>query len=567
MTPRRAGALIALGWLIYGLPQVAHHGLAIDSPSLFYAGDRTYFWLTHPGHPEALDFTYPAPEPAGFQSAFFPFPDKNDPFHYPVFAGLVAAFTAQIAAVFGVPPVPGHHLGLVLLHAIGLYGFTLLACRLLGLRSGLLAGVGLLLFPDAIGQAFNNAKDWPCVDFYACAMLAAAEAFLMRRAQSAVLAGVFGGIALSCKLNGAFAMASVGGLAAYALWKRSRAAKRLDLSAARELAITYAIASGLFFVLWPYLYHGPITGWPQHVIDYLQWYLAYGRSPRATWTDFPLRSLLFTTAPLLLACALVGTVVGLRAGAERRELTVFLGAWVALPILRTLIPHSNFYDGNRHFMEYIPALCAIGGLGAEWLGLELTARLAPKLPEVWVRRGCWAIYTLSLALPVLQYRPFEATYFNFLVGGLGGAQSRALYDMPAPHDLRVRGTEGDYWYGNLGDGLPHLQALLGVDAGASQGVYFCGPAPQQVVMSWPEGRRRLRQSLQPGDLAYVSPREVFCGIGLARLLESQRPILYRAERGGGLIYEILGPVDGQAHVPSTSPSLYEADRTNFGSLR
>src|SRR5271168_2868849 len=109
-----SGALISLLWMAYAVPQVSHHGLAIDSPSLFYAGDRTLFWISHPGHPEALDFNFPAPEPEGFHSAFFPFPDKNDPLHYPVFAGLVAAIVAQVTATFGVDPVDGHHLGLVL---------------------------------------------------------------------------------------------------------------------------------------------------------------------------------------------------------------------------------------------------------------------------------------------------------------------------------------------------------------------------------------------------------------------------------------------------------------------
>jgi hypothetical protein len=174
--------------------------------------------------------------------------------------------------------------------------------------------------------------------------------------------------------------------------------------------------------------------------------------------------------------------------------------------------------------------------------------------------GGTAILLGGWTLPVAAYRPFEGTYFNFLIGGLGGAQSRALYDMPPPHDARVRGTEGDYWYGNLGDGLPRLRALLG----AGQGFGTCGPAPQQYQMQWPEGFHLLNRDPGPSDLIYVSPREVFCGIGFVRNLESQRPVLYRAERGGGLVYEILGPNDGKPHPVVTAPSLYEANRLNWG---
>lgn len=556
-----AGALLALLWVVFAIPELSHHGLAIDSPSLFYAGDRTLFWLEHPGHPEALDFTYPAPEPAGFHSAFFPFPDKNDPRHYPVFAGLVAAASAQATAHFGFSPIDGHHLGLVLLHAVGLVCFTVLAFRVFGARVGLLASAFLLCFPAAVGQAFNNAKDWPCADFYACALLASIEALVVRRPGAARTAGLFAGVALSCKLNGVFALACIGLLGLVALWQRSRAKGALDLSAARDLALIFALAGCVFFVLWPYLYHGPISGWPGHVEDYLQWYLAYGRSPRASWTDYPLRSLMFATPPLVLLCALASAPVIARARGAQLTTLLFVLGWIAVPILRTAVPHSNFYDGNRHFLEYIPGLCVLAAVGADWARAQISARLPAAAAEAG-RLVLAFVFVLLLALPLSLYRPFEGTYFNFLIGGLGGAQSRALFDVPAPHDARVKGTEGDYWYGNLGDGLPHLKALLA----PGQGVALCGPAPQQLQLSWPEGAPLLRQHATDADVLYVSPREVFCGLGLVRLLEAARPVLYRAERGGGLVYEILGAADGTAHPVLTAPSAYEADRRNFGTV-
>ena len=576
LSPQRAALLFAGLWMLYAVPQVKHHGLAIDSPSLFYAGDRTLFWLQHPGHPEALDFNFPAPEPAGFHSAFFPFPDKNDPLHYPVFAGLIAAFVAQITGAFGVDPVDGHHLGLVLLHAIGLFWFTLLAGRVFGRRAALYAGAMLLCFPEAIGQAFNNAKDWPCADFYGCAMLSALEAFLWRRRGTTRTAGIFAGLALSCKLNGVFALVCIGGLGAYVFWEHTRAMRRPDFSTLRDLAKIYLIAGLVFFLLWPYLYHGPMSGWLAHLEGYLQWYLAYGKSPRDTWTDYPFRSLIFATPPIVLLCALAGMFGGLKAQANERTAFWFVVVWIAFPILRSVEPHSNFYDGNRHFLEYIPGLCLLAGLGVDWLLARIADFSAqrPALTGRALRLGLAAILLAAFILPVATYRPFEETYFNLMIGGLGGAQSRALFDMPLPHDTRVRGTEGDYWYGNLGDGLPHLRELLGPDqaggeggsSAGTRGFATCGPAPQQYQMQWLEGFHLLPPQPSDQDLLYVSPREVFCGLGLVRALEGRRPILFRAERGGGLIYEILGPDDGKQHTVVTPPSLYEADRLNWGHL-
>ena len=45
-----------------------NYGVTIDSPSLFYAGDRTLFWIRHPHVPGALNFR--GPEPRGFETHF-----------------------------------------------------------------------------------------------------------------------------------------------------------------------------------------------------------------------------------------------------------------------------------------------------------------------------------------------------------------------------------------------------------------------------------------------------------------------------------------------------------------
>ncbi|HUB07196.1 MAG TPA: hypothetical protein VMB50_09345, partial [Myxococcales bacterium] len=85
-------ALIALAWLVYGVATVSEHGMTLDETSIFYAGDRTLFFLTHPGVPGALDFVANH-EPTGFTSRFARFPDFADPWHYPVLPGLIMAVT------------------------------------------------------------------------------------------------------------------------------------------------------------------------------------------------------------------------------------------------------------------------------------------------------------------------------------------------------------------------------------------------------------------------------------------------------------------------------------------
>src|SRR5678816_155605 len=113
---RYAPHLVALAYLLLALPLLPQHGVTYDAPALYYAGDRTLFFLTHPRVPGALDFAS-RPEPPGFRSFFSRDDEWADPMRYPVLPGLVAAIvSAVVHDVFGLlDPAAAHHLGLVLL--------------------------------------------------------------------------------------------------------------------------------------------------------------------------------------------------------------------------------------------------------------------------------------------------------------------------------------------------------------------------------------------------------------------------------------------------------------------
>src|SRR5580704_4673890 len=85
LTPHRIALVIALFWTAFAALTLSSFGLTSDSPSLFYAGDRHLFWLFHLDTPGALNFLLP--DPPGFHTSFFRFPEQNDPLHYPVFPG------------------------------------------------------------------------------------------------------------------------------------------------------------------------------------------------------------------------------------------------------------------------------------------------------------------------------------------------------------------------------------------------------------------------------------------------------------------------------------------------
>jgi len=563
---RYAPQLVAVAYLLLALPLLRQHGVTYDAPALYYAGDRTLFFLTHPRVPEALNFAL-RPEPAGFHSFFSRDDEWQDPMRYPVLPALVAAAVSAVAhdALGLLDPAAAHHLGLVLLQALALGLFAHYAMRFLGFQAGLFASVALLLFPSAFGHAFNNPKDWPCAMFYGLAVLAAGEGLVSGRARDILVAGVFAGVSLAAKLNGVFVLVTLG-LWLPIVWltrlRRSAPAEKYRLMAAL-LAAPY-LAGAVFLVSWPWIWDAPPAGMVERLSRYLGFMAAYGVSPRSSWTWHPLKCLLYMTPPAVLLSSFVALIAWVRrrdrdAGAR----VVLLVIWVAFPYLRSIAPHSNFYDANRHFIEYVPGLCALAGWGfaqlldvVQGLARRGSAPLRTETGQRALRVALVGAAALSMLVPLLRYAPFETAYFNVFTGGLGGAQARALFRMPPPTDPRSDGTEGDYWYQSMRVAF----AELGRRVQAPTTVALCDAPPvlgqanltgqpfRLVRFNTPEGRA--------APVVWVSPRERACGWRLVRALESERPVLLRVERGGGLIYELLGPRSDHPLEPVSSANAY-----------
>jgi hypothetical protein len=551
-TPFAASVSIAALAVLYGLVGLRFHGVTSDSPSLFYAGDRTLYWLSDRDVPGALDFL--GPDPPAFHSDFHRDPEFEDPMHYPVFPGLAAAVTSRIFhdRLGWVDAIDGHHLALILLHAFALFVECLLLTRLVGQRAAVAATLALALFPSAVGQAFNNAKDWPCAQFYACAILAVAIGIIEQRGRWLLMAGVFTGLALASKLNGVFVFVTI------LLWTPFAYVfhyyRQRDVPAtvvAGYLSGPY-VAGGVFLLLWPWLYQGLLPDWWAHISEYVRFMVTIGRGTRQTWTDFPLRPLIFMTPPLVLACASVYLALGWRHSRRRAGLWSLFCLWLAVPILRIAAPRSNFLDANRHFIEYIPALCVMAGCGFDMLcdlAFGETSRVQHWLERrSWgwvVRPGLYVACLGVLVVPIATYAPYETTYFNRLIGGLRGAQrGNGLFTLEVA-DLRLQGTEGDYWFNSLRTALNNIRAQMH----GEETIGLCGPSAGLARANWgnshpPKFSDSWDAALadpDAGAFVYVMPRGVFCEAALIERLQRGRPVLERVERGGGLIYLVLGP--------------------------
>jgi len=562
-------ALIACVWFVYGLAGLHAHGTTSDEPSLYYAGDRTLFWLLHPRAPHALDFA--GPEPEGFTTEYKRFPTWDDPMHYPVFPSVVAAVSSAIFhdALGWLDVVDGHHFGLVALNALALWLFGRWAIRLLGPTAGIAATVALALYPSGVGHAFNNPKDWPSAMFSGQALLAAGAGAVENRGRPMLWAALYLGLSLSCKLNGVFTLAAIAVWVpiAYLLLFRRRGQTPTP-GAVGGVAIIPYISGATFVLLWPWLTTGKgLAACWQRLGEYVGFMLSYGMNQRTWWTIYPGRAVFFMTPPVVLLAVVVALVRLRRATAERKAIATLMLIAGGLPLLRAAAPGSNFYDANRHFLEYVPPLCVLAGIGAAeiaaWLPTVLP-RLRARVPALArvqhrIPAALAAVALLALVWPLAAYRPYETTYFNAFIGGLGGAQRQALFYLPAYESLTngANGTEGDYWWSATRDGIEAAHAL-----DPSAPIALCGSSVELLpqALRKPDSGLHFVNRGQRDALVFVSPREgsLFCGWTIVRELESRRPVLKRVERGGGLVWEILGPETGKTYTPPTPENRYTA---------
>ncbi len=537
-TPLRVATCVALVMLGLGLTIFRDYGVTLDEPVLFYAGDRTLFWLEHPGAKDALNFDVDWPE--GFHSSYQRELVRDDPLHFPVLPGLATTIGNRLFhdKLGLISELDARNLSLLLFNCLGLFLYAYFACRFLGCRAGFLAAITVLLYPTAVSHVFNDAKDWPCGLFYGVMVLAAGVAVVEASPRGLLVAAALLGIALSCKINAVFAALTVLLWTPLALWllrsRERRPAARFWMAclAAPLVAVT------LFIALWPWLYEGGTTAsFQEHLRGYLSWIAERGHSARATWTAYPLRCVLYMTPPVVLLTALWALLLEQRRDRPALARWSLLLLWLLVPLVRISMPHSNFYDASRHFIEYIPALGALAGMGAAalwqrrnvWLG-RIPLLASPR--RLAIAAGIVALAAAAgVVSPVVAYHPYEGAYFNFLIGGLGGAQRVRLFDMGLDHDPKTADTEGDYWYSSVRQCI----ALFKTELAGGKSLGLCGAWPFQAGLDWgPPGF--LHVGDLDADLVYATARNG-C---INRMNDSGQPLLHEERRGGGTIFRVYG---------------------------
>jgi len=429
-------------------------------------------------------------------------------------------------------PVEAHHAPNFLLMAAALAAMFVFVRRNFGVAAALISLCAMAFQPRFWAHAHFNTKDFPYACMMVFTMLAARRAVLDRSAAWMVSASVLLGLAGATKPSAGLIPVII--FIWFLLVRKDESYKHRAVapeegsgrhrSFAAALTASPAVALAAFTAAWPYMWSDPVGV----LRKYLAWYLPWAAKEGAYTPLVTLAAFVLVQPPAVLLFGSVGAVaviLRMKRGTTGYEPGLFLLLWAALPVLRMAFPWSHNYDVVRHFIEYAPPLGALTGVGA-WLAFGW---LADRLGfRGGMRRGTAVGISLAVILApfagwagkLIDLHPNEIVYFNFLVGGPGGAE-KLCGDC---------GIATDYW------GSSYRQGMQWLNGHAEDGAAVIVPVAGHIVKA--TRKMWLRPDLKFGMTAHKSDR------GLDSVMRGikQRPVYFmyitRTRAYGKLVREV-----------------------------
>jgi hypothetical protein len=428
-----------------------------------------------------------------------------------------------------------------LIGVIGLAVTWRLARRLGGPAAGLVAVILLAACPLFFGHMLMNAKDGP----FAVAMIILLLALVRLLSEyprpgmaSVALFGLGLGLSVGSRTLGVLAGVSMAAaLALLVVLEAQTTAMREALSRAGPFVVRLlpglVLAYAVMALVWPWSVQAPLNPW--RAIGYFSHFF------EAPWRelfagdlilvpDMPrsyLPTLLALKLPeVFLALASLGGAGAFFAAARRglpprdRAILLCVATAAVFPIALAVALRPAMYNGIRHFVFILPPLAVLGGLAGAWLFDRASAfsRFGATIAVV--------VFAVAVSLPVVEMvrlHPYQYSYFNRLIGGVAGAQSRYMLD---------------FWGLSFKQASQALAAKIAADKITPQGgrrwkLAVCGPHRSPQVELGPD----FETSWDPQGADFA----ITLGVFYCRALDA--PVIAEIRREGVLyarVYDLRG---------------------------
>ncbi len=361
--------------------------------------------------PRTFDFWF-----GGFDPDNAMFAAGHNPFTFFVYYTLHKIFGAVGVAP---PIVDAYHMFTALIGICGVWLSYRVASHVMPRPWALAAAALVLLTPRYFGHAFANFKDIPFAVVWLWCLDTLIEAVKDPSRRRILLHGVAFGALLTVRIGGLMFLP----LSALAFLIARPAP--LNTLAARGCA-GLGIAVLMSYLSYPYLLLHPIDG----LLEVLsaqtsfQWQgttLTLGRELASSELPWWYATLWLTiTQPEV---TLAGLLIGIALWASTRErpsmamgLTIAAAVW---PLGYVTLSGAPIYDGPRHVLFVVPLMAILSVVGLRALDERVGRRVVPAV---------MAVSFAVLAVQIAQLHPYQAVYFNQLVGGVEGADARFTLD-------------------------------------------------------------------------------------------------------------------------------------------
>lgn len=293
--------------------------------------------------------------------------------------------------------------------------------NLYGLFPALIAVITLATTPLFWAESHFNLKDVPQMTFFSLAIWQFYEAITLKSKKRMIFSAFLAAFAFSTKLNIVFLpfILVPWFIILYISKKRE---ERSQYHNWWWLLLVYPlIMFGVFYAVWPQMWHDPVNNFMKVIEIYRQIGIAPDYTPAFrtifNFSTYATVWIFLTTYPLAGILGIVGiisAIINIRK--LRNSFLLLLLLWFSIPIIRASLPFTSIFGGVRHIMEYIPAFSMLVGYGAFIIFQKLKNKFKYLLTT------CILVGFIPLILTLIRLHPAENVYFNFLIGGLSGAK-------------------------------------------------------------------------------------------------------------------------------------------------
>jgi len=288
-----------------------------------------------------------------------------------------------------------------------------------GIIESVFTTLAFATYPLLFAEQHFNIKDPVETSFYVITILSAYWGIKKNSAKWLLMGAVFFGLALSTKFNIVFSLLP---LSLWFIFCKKKLSKKIILA----LLITPIISLMILVASYPTLWKDPINGLIQIVKFYLE--VGYPSSLPSGYYLFnffnalPSVWIIITTPPVEILLFIVSIITASKL-IKKNDFVFLLLVWFFVVVGRNSFFKALNYGGVRLIMEYIPALSMLTGITAGYL-----IHLKKNIMYVIISFGVLFMCFVPNLIKIASIHPNENEYFNFIIGGLGGAKQKNIPD-------------------------------------------------------------------------------------------------------------------------------------------